>query len=66
MRINMRAVFYLTSLAVPYLTETQGCIVNVSSVNGMRSVSFQINNIRSSVLTTPKCKVANGEFLTIS
>jgi len=37
MRINMRAVFYLTSLAVPYLTETKGCIVNVSSVNGMRS-----------------------------
>lgn len=37
MRINMRAVFYLTSLAVPYLIETQGCIVNVSSVNGMRS-----------------------------
>ncbi|XP_027038142.1 uncharacterized protein LOC113666543 [Pocillopora damicornis] len=37
MRINMRAVFYLTSLAVPYLIQTQGCIVNVSSVNGMRS-----------------------------
>lgn len=37
MRINTRAVFYLTSLAVPYLTETKGCVVNVSSVNGMRS-----------------------------
>ncbi|CAH3194495.1 unnamed protein product, partial [Porites evermanni] len=40
MRINTRAVFYLTSLAVPYLTETKGCVVNVSSVNGMRSVSL--------------------------
>lgn len=37
MNINTRAVFYLTSLAVPYLTETKGCVVNVSSVNGMRS-----------------------------
>lgn len=38
MRINVRSVFYLTSLAVPFLTPTQGCIVNVSSVNGL---SFQ-------------------------
>ncbi|XP_027038245.1 uncharacterized protein LOC113666647 [Pocillopora damicornis] len=37
MRINVRSVFYLTSLAVPFLTPTQGCIVNVSSVNGLRS-----------------------------
>ncbi|KAJ7321762.1 hypothetical protein OS493_033870 [Desmophyllum pertusum] len=37
MKINLRSVFYLTSLAVPFLTPTQGCIVNVSSVNGIRS-----------------------------
>ncbi|XP_067050936.1 3-oxoacyl-[acyl-carrier-protein] reductase FabG-like [Acropora muricata] len=37
MNINMRSVFYLTSLAVPYLTETKGCVVNVSSVTGLRS-----------------------------
>lgn len=37
MNTNVRSVFYLTSLAVPFLTETQGCIVNVSSVNGIRS-----------------------------
>ncbi|XP_015749705.1 PREDICTED: 2-(R)-hydroxypropyl-CoM dehydrogenase-like [Acropora digitifera] len=40
MNINVRAVFYLTSLAVPYLTETKGCVVNVSSLTGLRSVSW--------------------------
>lgn len=35
--INVRSVYHLTMLAVPYLTETKGNIVNVSSVNGMRS-----------------------------
>lgn len=29
----------MTMLAVPYLIETTGTIVNVSSVNGLRSVS---------------------------
>ncbi|EDO44080.1 predicted protein, partial [Nematostella vectensis] len=37
MNVNVRAVFYLTSLAVPHLIKTEGCIVNVSSVNGLRS-----------------------------
>ncbi|XP_015764257.1 PREDICTED: 3-oxoacyl-[acyl-carrier-protein] reductase FabG-like [Acropora digitifera] len=40
MNINVRAVFYLTSLAVPYLTKTKGCVVNVSSLTGLRSVSW--------------------------
>jgi len=34
---NVRSVYHLTMLAVPYLIETKGNIVNVSSVNGMRS-----------------------------
>lgn len=34
---NLRAVFLLTKLAVPYLIKTQGCIVNVSSIAGLRS-----------------------------
>lgn len=34
---NVRSVYYLTSLAVPHLIKTQGNVVNVSSVNGMRS-----------------------------
>ncbi|CAD6991763.1 uncharacterized protein LOC101458489 [Ceratitis capitata] len=38
MDVNIRAVFQLTSLAVPYLIETKGSIVNVSSVSGLRSI----------------------------
>lgn len=37
MNINVRAPYQLTMLAVPYLIKTKGNIVNVSSVNGMRS-----------------------------
>lgn len=37
MNINVRSVFHLTQLAVPHLIATKGTIVNVSSVNGMRS-----------------------------
>lgn len=36
MAINVRAILQLTQLAVPYLIETQGNVVNVSSVCGMR------------------------------
>lgn len=37
MNINVRAVFYLTQLCVPHLIKTKGNIVNVSSINGIRS-----------------------------
>lgn len=37
MNTNVRAIYQLTMLAVPHLIKTQGCIVNVSSVNGLRS-----------------------------
>ncbi|KAK4882348.1 hypothetical protein RN001_005667 [Aquatica leii] len=37
MNINVRSVYYLTTLAVPYLIASKGNIVNVSSVNGIRS-----------------------------
>lgn len=37
MNTNIRAVYQLTMLAVPELIKTKGCIVNVSSVNGIRS-----------------------------
>ncbi|XP_078329404.1 3-oxoacyl-[acyl-carrier-protein] reductase FabG-like isoform X2 [Crassostrea virginica] len=36
MNTNVRSVYHLTMLAVPHLTKTQGRIVNVSSVNGLR------------------------------
>jgi NAD(P)-dependent dehydrogenase (short-subunit alcohol dehydrogenase family) len=37
MNINVRSVFHLMQLAVPYLEQSQGNIVNVSSVTGLRS-----------------------------
>lgn len=37
MNTNIRSIYHLTSLAVPHLIKTEGNIVNVSSVNGIRS-----------------------------
>ena len=39
MNINVRSMYHLTMLAVPYLIVTKGAIVNVSSVTGVRAVS---------------------------
>ncbi|KAI8520311.1 hypothetical protein Bbelb_000650 [Branchiostoma belcheri] len=36
-RVNVRSMFVLTQLAVPHIVKSQGNIVNVSSVNGLRS-----------------------------
>lgn len=37
MNTNIRSIYHLTMLAVQFLIKTQGNIVNVSSVNGIRS-----------------------------
>jgi len=37
MNTNIRSIYHLTMLAVPELIKTKGSIVNVSSVNGIRS-----------------------------
>lgn len=37
MAINLRAPFRLMRAAAPHLAERKGCVVNVSSVNGLRS-----------------------------
>lgn len=37
--INVKSIYHLTMLAVPHLIKTKGNIVNVSSVNGIRSFS---------------------------
>lgn len=37
MNANVRSMYHLTMLAVPHLVESRGNIVNVSSVNGVRS-----------------------------
>ncbi|KAM4745079.1 LOW QUALITY PROTEIN: 3-oxoacyl-[acyl-carrier-protein] reductase FabG [Anableps anableps] len=38
MNVNVRSVYHLTQLRVPHLSKTEGSIVNVSSVNGRRSL----------------------------
>lgn len=37
MNVNVRSLFLLSQAAIPYLIKTKGNIVNVSSVNGLRS-----------------------------
>lgn len=37
LNVNLRAVFQLTQLCAPHLIETQGNIINISSVTGLRS-----------------------------
>ncbi len=37
MNVNLRSVFHLMQLAAPHLIESQGNIVNISSVTGLRS-----------------------------
>lgn len=37
MRVNVRAVFHMMQLCIPYLEHTKGNIVNVSSIAGIRS-----------------------------
>jgi len=37
MNTNIRSIYALTMLAVPHLIKTEGSIVNISSVNGIRS-----------------------------
>lgn len=39
---NVRSTFQLTLLAVPHLIKTRGCIVNVSSINAIRSYPFSV------------------------
>ncbi|KOB65019.1 Short-chain dehydrogenease/reductase [Operophtera brumata] len=37
MQTNVRSIYYLTMLATPHLIKSKGNIVNISSVNGIRS-----------------------------
>lgn len=46
-----RSVYHLTQLCVPHLIKTKGSIVNVSSVNGQRSVS--VTQLATYVLLHP-------------
>ncbi|VDP18536.1 unnamed protein product, partial [Onchocerca flexuosa] len=45
MSTNLRSMFYLTQQLIPQLIASKGSIVNVSSVNGMRSEKLRISNV---------------------
>ena len=49
-------MFHITMLAVPHLVKTKGSIVNVSSVNGMRSVSVEMKEKFLAALRNDKCQ----------
>ena len=49
MNVNVRAIYQLTMLATPELVKTKGNIVNVSSVNGIRSVCVHICLLNRSI-----------------
>jgi len=36
MEVNVRSVFYLTALAIPYLEKTKGVIINISSIASIK------------------------------
>lgn len=57
MNTNVRAVFYLTKLAVPHLIKTKGNIVNVSSINGLRAFrnTLAYNMSKSAVDQLTRC-----------
>lgn len=42
MNINCRSIVLLMKLCVPHLIESKGNIVNVSSVTGLRAVTYSI------------------------
>jgi NAD(P)-dependent dehydrogenase (short-subunit alcohol dehydrogenase family) len=37
-KVNLRAPYVLTHLAVPHLSKTKGCVVNVSSIHSSQVV----------------------------
>ncbi|RUS75216.1 hypothetical protein EGW08_017032 [Elysia chlorotica] len=55
--INVRAIYQLTMLCTPHLVATQGNIVNVSSVNGIRSFAgvLAYNMSKASVDQFTRC-----------
>lgn len=65
---SYRSIYHLTMLAVPHLIKTKGNVVNVSSVNGIRSVSlnsfllfsdrlFFVYHLLSSSITSNFCLI---------
>ncbi|KAL5010583.1 hypothetical protein ScPMuIL_012888 [Solemya velum] len=55
--VNVRSLYHLTMLAVPHLIQTKGNVVNVSSVNGIRSFAnvLAYNMSKSAVDQFTRC-----------
>jgi NAD(P)-dependent dehydrogenase (short-subunit alcohol dehydrogenase family) len=62
MNVNMRAVFFLTSLAVPLLKETKGNIVNISSGAGVSALPTYISYSISKAALNHFGKVAANQL----
>ena len=61
MATNVRAVLHLTMLAVPHLEKTEGNVVNVSSVNGIRSFpGYEFTDFGSFSFKTTKACLLNA------
>ncbi|KAG6451483.1 uncharacterized oxidoreductase TM_0325 [Manduca sexta] len=57
MTTNMRSVYHLTMLAVPHLTESKGCIVNISSIASTKpsTMALAYNISKAAVDHFTKC-----------
>lgn len=53
MGVNLKALYFVTSAAVPHLTETEGCVVNISSDAGLQG------NAGAAVYSASKGGVSN-------
>ena len=60
--VNITALFHVTQQALPHLTETQGCIVNMASVSAIRGVPLSSAYSASKHAVVGLTKSLAGEF----
>ena len=60
--VNITALFHITQQALPHLTETQGCIVNMASVSAIRGVPLSSAYSASKHAVVGLTKSLAGEF----
>ena len=63
MDTDLRSVIYLTHLSVKHLEKTKGNIINISSVAGLKPVSYLINLILFIKITIKTIDVNNFPYL---
>ena len=64
--LSRRSIYHLTMLATPYLIQSKGSIVNVSSVNGLRSFPglLAYNISKSAVDQLTRCVAIGMYYIT--